>query len=207
MMTESPTYAYLGEWNNELRTPTPLGPWITEEEARAGLEAGAIRCDIVPGYVQEREHERPRPHTPWVITAFGGGVTGFTVSHLSRHGSIQRIVEYDNIDGRLFVGGLIDYTYPDDTRWYAQYDCIKLLHGIMKPDGTGFLTINDKTQPTVERLSIDQIDVSENWLDRPAFGDWHVLLDPNFGTHPAAPTPPDQRPPRRRRPWPPFRRP
>lgn len=76
----------------------------------------------------------------------------------------------------------------------------------MKPDGTGFLTINDKSRPTVERLSIDQIDVSGNWLDYPAFGDWHVLLDPDFGARPASPCPDSEKKPRRRRAWSPFRK-
>jgi len=191
-MTASPTYAYLGRWNYSLHKPVPDESWITEDEARSGLEAGVIRCDIVPAEVYTRRDETPRPSSPWVITAFGGGATGFSVNFLTQHGSIRRIVDYDNVDGRLFMGSVIDYTYPDDARWYAQYDCTQLFYGILKPDGTGFLTINDKSRPTVERLSIDQIDVSGNWLDYPAFGDWHVLLDPDFG---ARPTPPHEEAP------------
>lgn len=188
-MTETPTYAYLGRWNYSLHKPVLDREWITEDEARAGLEAGIIRCDIVPGYVQGHEHERPRPRTPWVITAFGSGAMGFSVDFLTSGGSIARILEYKNVDGRLFLGSVTDYTYPDEDRYYRQSECTKFIYGITKPDGSGFLTINDKSQPTVVRLSIDQVDVSGNWLDRPAFGDWHVLLDPDLGTRLTAPSP------------------
>ncbi|MFK3834610.1 hypothetical protein [Microbacterium sp. NPDC087868] len=142
-MTDSATYAYLGRWNYSLQEPVPDESWITEDQARAGLEAG---------------------------------------------------------------GSVIEYIYPDDTRWYAQYDCAKLFHGIMKPDGTGFRTINDKSRPTVDLLSIDQIDVLSNWLGRPAFGDWHVLLDPDFGVLPTSPGTLSEQKPRRRLAWSPFRK-
>lgn len=111
-MTESATYAYLGRWNYSLQEPVPDESWITEDQARAGLEAGVIRCDIVSGEVYTHRDETPRPSNLWVITAFGGGVTGFSVNFLTRHGSIQRIVDYENVDGRLFMGSVIEYIYP-----------------------------------------------------------------------------------------------
>ena len=186
-MTDSPAYAYLGRWNYSLQKPVPDESWIAADEAQAGLAAGAIRCDIVPGEVFTRRDERPRPSTPWVITAFGGGVTAFKVFTLEPRGSISRIVHFKNLEGRLFRSAVIEYTYPDATRFYAQYDCVSVRDARFKPNGTGFLTIDENSRPAVEQHSFDQIDVSGNWLDRPAFGDWHVLLDPDFGARPTAP--------------------
>lgn len=49
--------------------------------------------------------------------------------------------------------------------------------GRFEPDGTGTLQIEGKSGPTTQRLSIDQMDVSGQWLDIPAFGDWSRLSD------------------------------
>ncbi len=204
-MTDSPTYAYLGRWNYSLQKPVPDESWITEDQARADYASCTVCLDIVSGDTYT-VHEGTRPSPPWVITTFGGVLSGFRVHHLTTQGSVRLDIQYKHFEGRLFLSSVTEYTYPNDDRYYRRYECTNIVDGIMKPDGTGFRTINDKSRPTVDLLSIDQIDVLSNWLGRPAFGDWHVLLDPDFGARPTSPGPDSEKKPRRRRAWSPFRK-
>ncbi|MFJ4254000.1 hypothetical protein [Microbacterium sp. NPDC090003] len=187
-MTASPDYAYLGRWNYSLQEPVPDESWIPEAEAKADYDSCTVAFDIVDGDVN-RFREETRLIPPWVITSFGGVLSGFRVNHLTAQGSVRLDIHFEHVQGRLFLGTLLDYTYPDDDRYYRRSDSTQILYGIMNPDGTGFLTIDDKSRPTVERLSMDQVDVSNNWLDRPGFGDWHVLLGPDAGTRLTSPSP------------------
>ena len=43
------------------------------------------------------------------------------------------------------------------------------------------------SKPTVDRLSMDQVDVSGNWLDLPAIGEWGPLIHPGAGSMPGTP--------------------
>jgi hypothetical protein len=117
-----------------------------------------------------------------VLTAYASGPVGFHVVFLNPAGSIWRIINYKNEDGRLFKWDVADYRYPDDAKRYGRDECTMLLTGKFNPDGTGSLTVNDKSKPTIDRLSMDQVDVSGHWLDRPEFGNWAQLVDPELGT-------------------------
>jgi hypothetical protein len=178
------SYAYLGRWNYKLNKPILGEEWISEEEARRAYEERTRMFDIVAAEIAQRQTEQPRPTPAWVLTSFADGPTAFNATFVNRVGSIWRIIEYDNQDGRLFKATVLEYTYPDETHRYRQDECTMLLTGGFNPDGTGSLTVNDKSKPTIDRLSMDQVDVSRHWMDRPEFGNWEHLTDPEFGTPP-----------------------
>lgn len=70
-------------------------------------------------------------------------------------GSVWRIVDYKQEDGRLFKGSVYEYTDPDEAQRYRLKEARLKTHGIFKSDGTGNLLVDDKSQPTVDELSMD----------------------------------------------------
>ena len=179
-------YAYLGRWNYKLNKPALGEEWISEDAARQMYEAQQGKFDVVPLAIADGQGGEPRPVPPWVLTAYAKGPLAFRVTFVNPVGSIWRMIDYKDVDGRLFKWVVVDYSYPDTTSRYRLDQNTMVVDGSFNPDGTGSLTINDKSKPTVDRLSMDQVDISKHWMDRPPFGAWEQLTDPEFGTTPSA---------------------
>lgn len=181
----SEAYAYLGQWNYSTNAPVPDYGWLSVDEARQRWDEGSKRFDVVRSSVHEAQTAGQAVVPPWVLTCWEGG-QAFTVSFLNAVGSVWRVIEYRREDGRLFKGAVYEYTFPDETRRYRAKEARLKTHGIFRPDGTGVLTVDDKSQPTVDRLSMDQVDVSANWMPVPDFGDWEQIVDPDYAAAPSA---------------------
>lgn len=177
-------YAYVGQWNARLRRPMPGESWLDEADARDAYESRSRRFDVVSADARAEGADGRGGPAPFVLTVWAGGVSAATTQFYTEHGTLWRSIEYKEVDGRLFTWIVDDYSYPGDDKRYAASQSILHLTGTFDPDGTGTLTVNDKSKPTVDRLSMDQVDVSGNWFERPAFGDWGPLVDPGAGTIP-----------------------
>jgi hypothetical protein len=178
-------FAYVEQWNDMTNSPIGGATWISEDVARDRYRAK--RFDVVPGSAREGQRHDPPIAVPWVVTAWSEGVSAFTSVFYTPGGSVRRTIEWKDEGDRIFKWIVVDYTYADDTQRHSEWECAMIVKGKFNPDGTGTLTINDKSKPTVDRLSMDQVDVSGNWLDRPAFGEWGPLMDPGAGSMPGAP--------------------
>ena len=134
----------------------------------------------MPYAVFEGQSDEPRPGTPWTLRFYSQGDTRFRSTFFDEHGSVRRVIWYEVLDERLFRSEVTEYTYDygRDPGRRDEDECVLLTHGLFKPDGTGTLQINDKSAATTQRLSVDQMNVSGQWLDVPAFGDWSRLSDP-----------------------------
>jgi hypothetical protein len=181
----STDYAYVEQWNAKVSLPILDKEWITEDTAREQYQSR--RFDVVPGFVLEGQEQEPRVPAPWVLTVWSEGVSAFTSVFYTPGGSVFRTIEWKDEGERIFKWIVVDYTYADDDAPHRLSDSTMIVNGKFNTDGTGTLTINDKSKPTVDRLSMDHVDVSGNWLDRPVFGEWEPLLDPGLGTMPGAP--------------------
>lgn len=176
-------YAYLGAWNSRTKKPIAEEGWITPAEAQTKYDELTGHFEVVPYAVFEGQSRDPRAGTPWTVRFYSAGEWRFRSTFFDDHGSIYREIWYQLIEGRLFKSLVSEFTYPyapDDGR-QNRSGAVVTTNGSFAPDGTGTLEINDKSQSAVERLSIDQIDVSGHWLDVPAFGEWAALADPDFG--------------------------
>jgi hypothetical protein len=178
-------YAYVEQWNDMTNSPIADKEWISEDVARNRY--GSRRFDVVPRFVQDGQDQDPRIPAPWVLTAWGEGVTAFKSVFYTPGGSVGRVTQWKDEGDRIFRWIIVDYAYADDDTPHRLSDSIMIVRGKFNPDGTGTLTIDDKSKPTVDRLSMDQVDVSGNWLDRPSFGEWEPLIDPGAGSMPGAP--------------------
>lgn len=182
-MTEG--YAYLGQWNSSTASPVPDNGWISAEEARQRFDEGTRRFDVVPASTHDAQGSGGPAVPPWVLTCWEGG-RACTVSFLTAGGSAWRVVEYEEEDGRLFRAVVHEYTFPDQEGRYRPKEAQLKTRGTFRPDGTGTVTVDDKSSPTVGRLSLDQVDVSGNWMPVPAFGAWELLTDPDDAAAPSA---------------------
>lgn len=100
-------------------------------------------------------------------------VSGVRVQFLDQHAAVWRLITHDTIDGRLWRASTCDYTYPDDSKRWAQSELMLLVETLVHPDGTGSLTSIDKTERKpgprlVSRFSGRAADAY--WIDRPATG-------------------------------------
>lgn len=178
------TYAYLGAWNDWLNKPILDEGWFDEVEARARYESMREHFEVVPYAVFECQSQGPRPGTPWTVRFYSEGDTRFKSTFFDDYGSIYRVIWYALVDERLFKSEITEYTYDynHDPGRRDEDECVLITNGLFRPDGTGTLRINNKSEPTIQQLSIDQIDVSAHWLDIPEFGHWDQLSNPSFGT-------------------------
>jgi hypothetical protein len=94
------------------------------------------------------------------------------------------VVDYKFIDGKLFKWIFYAYEYPDEITKYGEHESTVVVKGKTEPNGDGLLTINDKAQPTVEKITFRDIPVDDLWMPLPKFGDWEDLANPSFGNLP-----------------------
>jgi hypothetical protein len=57
-----------------------------------------------------------------------------------------------------------------------------MIESTFHPDGTGTVDFVDRVKRgDVDRASLEDAPVSAFWMDRPAFGHWEQLADPEYG--------------------------
>jgi len=167
-------YLYGWKWNERRRAPVDE---MTEQEARAAWEQGpqlgvAAGPDLEPGVVPE-----------YSLTASPHG-EDVSVRHYAAEGSVEAVLAYGTVDGRLFLEEVTEYLYPDDGQFHSQMANLAVRRYFFQPDGYCRLRtrIKEAGAETVEEFS--DVDVSDHWLDPLAWGDWDRI-----GRHrPEAPT-------------------
>jgi len=173
---------YATRWSTKTRLPTPDSRWLEEDEARAIYESGASMLEVVDAAVRD---EAGVPRARWVL---GLGPSGrVRAQFFTPAGSIWRSTDYDVVDGRLWRWISDDYTYPDDARRYVEFESTGHITATFRPDGTGTIDFIDHSKPDVDRARLTEAPVAGFWMDRPVFGQWDQLADPDYGIPPETP--------------------
>ena len=169
-------YRYLGRWNYLLDRPIGGQGWIDEAEAQHRYETGGDLFSIVDSRVGDGV-------APKFVVAASPSRTapGFRATFLNDAKSIVEMIDYKTVNGRLFKWIFVNYQYPDETTKYQLDQSTMIVEGKTEPNGDGFLTINDKSKPTVGEISFRDIPVDDRWLPVPEFGDWENLTKGSFG--------------------------
>jgi hypothetical protein len=168
---------YTGRWSSQTRQPFPGVGWYDESRARAIYEK---RSDLLTVVDAAERTDDGRPRQRWVLTfSVRGGVRcGF----FRPSGTLWREIDYRPQDGRLRRATTCDYEYPDDDRFYLSgVESTRMLTGHFEPDGTVVVEQVEKGDHVGQRFHLTDSPVSGYWLDRPAFGDWTDLADPEYG--------------------------
>ena len=117
---------------------------MTEDEARAAWEKGpqvgvAAGEDLAPGVVPAYSLE---------MSAHGEDVR---VIHYAPEGSVEAVLDYGTIDGRLFLEEVAEYLYPDDGQFHGMAGSTAVRSYFFKPDGYAELTTR------VEEAGVDKV--------------------------------------------------
>ena len=165
---------YTTQWNDFTRRPVIRHRWLTEAEAR---EAYANRTVLeVVDAVSRDADGNPMPR--WVI---GAGTTGrVRVRFFTPPGSVWRSTDYDVIDGRLWRWICWTYVYPDQEARYERTEATRVIREEFLPDRTGSVQF-DERDGLLNKATFADAPVDGFWLDRPAFGDWTNLANPDYG--------------------------
>ncbi|WP_182113856.1 MULTISPECIES: hypothetical protein [unclassified Actinotalea] len=167
---------YTTRWNELTREPVGGHRWLSEEEAHRAFESGKGIIEVVDAAARDADGT-PRPR--WVIGTSANGRA--RVRFFTPGGSVWRNIDYDEIDGRLWRWISVTYTYPDLDNRYMQGQALQIVKEKFQPDGTGTVRHDVKTEPEVDVYTMSDVPVAGFWLDRPRFGDWAALTDPEYG--------------------------
>src|SRR5690606_8582973 len=169
-----PTYLYMNQWNPKLLRPMGEESYLEEAEARSRYETGGDAFEVIP------EPDAVSGVPAWSMRVYTGDGS-FTVQHYNAAGSISRITGFRLYDGRLFHDEVIDYFYPDQERRYKQFHATAHVTAYIKPDGTSKV-ISTNVEPGKETLEEYRgVPIDSYWAERPVFGEWEKLADPNYG--------------------------
>jgi hypothetical protein len=169
------TIGYTTRWNDLTNRPSADHDWIDEGQARDRFERNEFIDVVESSTIGSDGLVYPR----WVMGIAGlrGVAGGARLEFHDGQGSIWRAVDYQIVQGRLFRFNVADFDYSTDQQRWEMSEATAGVEVTVDPDGTG----------TVERWEAggDQelteftgLDVSDHWLEVPAFGDWDALADP-----------------------------
>jgi len=167
---------YTTEWNDWTGHPMPGHRWLEEGEARAIYEGCTSMLEVVDAAVRD---EARVPRARWVLGLSPSGRV--RAQFFTPAGSIWRSTDYDVVDGRLWRWISRDYTYMDDSVRHGRSEATFQIASEFRPDGTGTIDFIDKSKPDVDRARLTEAPVSRFWMDRPVFGQWDQLADPDYG--------------------------
>ena len=168
---------YTTRWVSKVRKPFPGHRWLSVDEARAAYESGS-KIEVVDAVERDTEGN-PRPR--WVI---GLGISGrVRVQFFTPGGSVWQLTDYDSIDGRLWRWITDTFVYPDQEAFYIQPQAVTKITAKFRPDGTGTVSF-DERDGMVNTARMTGSPVEGFWLDRPRFGDWADLTNPDYGRPP-----------------------
>lgn len=163
---------YTTFWSQQTRLPPSEIGWLDEDQARAQFEKRDL--DIVDATARDDEGT-PRPR--WVI---GIGQTGPRVRFFDEHTTLWRMVDWDQIEGRLWRRITYDYIYASPDRAWSQLESILTHKASVMTDGAGYVVTVDKSTRPERRIKTDFTARAseEYWLGYPEFGNWSPLTDP-----------------------------
>jgi hypothetical protein len=172
-----PGVLYTGRWSDQTRLPFPGVGWYDEARARTIYDERSEFMCVVDA--SERLAD-DRPRQRWVVGVSETG--GFRCAFFTPAGTLYREIDYDPLDGRLWRATTLDYRYPDG-EGYSLSAVESLGHTIARffPDGSGTVRYAESGNPVGEEVDLHDAPVSSFSLDRPSFGDWSRLSDPEYG--------------------------
>jgi hypothetical protein len=158
-------YLYGWTWNKFPDMRRPVKP-MTEAQARKVWDEKGVQFSVSAG--PDLEPGRVPDYT----LAVGYAGESATVERYDAQGSIQVIMNYDLVDGRLFLANVTEYLLPEDGKFHRQDDTLGVRKYLFKPDGHCRLRTSLTAAPedTVEEFS--GVDVSSHWIDALEWGDW-----------------------------------
>lgn len=189
-------YRYANEWNDQTLRPKRSEPYLEESEARERYENGGKSFDVIP---------EPDPSTgipAWAMRIFTGD-GAVKVTHYDARGTVTRITGFRRYepgadapvtgggsgDARLFHDEIVDYFYPESDERQFEFQSSSSITAYIKPNGTSKVIYQDVEPGKQTTAEYRDVPVESYWADRPAFGEWAALADPNYGDSDiAAPT-------------------
>ena len=166
---------YTTRWVDTTHKPAPGHRWLSVDEARAAYQ-GRTPLETVDA-VERDEDGNPRAR--WVI-AFGASGR-VRVQFFTPGGSVQRSTDYDVINGRLWRWISRTFVYPDPDNRYMRSQAVRKITEKFRPDGTGTVEFDEKDDGILHTARLTGAPVNGFWLDRPEFGDWSNLTNPEYG--------------------------
>ncbi|MDN5559166.1 MAG: hypothetical protein L0G23_06985 [Ruaniaceae bacterium] len=174
-------YRYMNQWNSWTLRPIGSKRYLGEAEARERYETGGDAFEVIP---------EPDPVTgipAWQIRAYTGDGS-FTVWHFNQYGVLTRTVGFRLYDGRLFHDEVLDYFYPEgEDRDRRRSKSSSLITTYIKPNGTSKVIYSDVIPGQEHVEEYRNVPIDSYWAERPAFGHWETLANPNYGD--TTPTP------------------
>ena len=157
-------FVYGKEWNEKLRK---MSQPISEDEARSRFVNGP-RFSVAKLPYEDAG-------VPFYSMEIEPNLSAVNVIFYDEFGSISKLHGFRRIGGQLFQDSSVSYVYADRNRLNRMNDAIILKTVDYDPAGVGRITTDDKSQPTIERVSYDNVDISDNWEAIPEFGNWDSL--------------------------------
>ncbi|MFV0427272.1 MAG: hypothetical protein ACK5KU_09590 [Beutenbergiaceae bacterium] len=170
-------YRYMRRWNPGTLRPIGSEPYLDEAQARRHYEEGGEAFEVIP---------EPDPMTgipAWQMHVFTGDGS-FEIWHFDERGFISRVTGFRVYDGPLFHDAVLDYFYSDEVhqgRWQGQSAASSIITAYIKPDGTSKVIYKNVVpgQETVQEYR--NVVIDSYWAERPVFGRWADIANPNFG--------------------------
>ncbi|MGN8247326.1 hypothetical protein ACTHAM_001500 [Cellulomonas soli] len=151
--------------------------WIDAAEAQQRYESSASAFTAVG-----TDGVSPRPR--WALTVAVNRCV--RVVFLDPHRTRTRSVDYDWREGRLWRWITTDFEYPDRDRRYRRERAVRTTTAVFEPDGSARVQVIDRAVAADSKdvLTLEDAPVQGFWLERPAFGQWSDLINPEYGIPP-----------------------
>jgi hypothetical protein len=158
-------YLYGRSWHESGRFPVAE---MTEAQAKKKFAKGPQLGVIAGPDIQKGQ-------VPAYVLTMNGGAESVSVHHYAATGSIEAILSYRTIEGRLFLFDVTEYLYPDDGEFHFQDECTAVRSYLFEPDGSVNLRsdVSAEEQVLVEEFS--GVDVSPHWRDPIGWGEWDAI--------------------------------
>lgn len=175
---------YTARWNGITRRPVADYEWLDAAGAEELYSTGS-GLEVVEAANLDAEGV-PRPR--WVI---GLGASGrVRVRFFDKDTTLWRLVDWDNVNGRLWRWITYDYTYPSSDQQWSEKDSVLTEKASVQSDGTGYVVSIDKTTKPGRRLKTEFTNrgLDAYWIDYPRFGEWAELIEPGPSAYEVAGT-------------------
>lgn len=176
-MSESTTLPvrYTTSWSTQTRRPHPGDDWLAPSAAeRVYAERGDVMV-VDASSIAPDDSLRPT----WLLSFAANGWV--RVSFFNPAGSLWRDSDYQPVDGRLWRQRVTDYAYPDDESFFLQMEAVRRVTTVFSPDGSADVEDVVTADRQARRAHLENLGLAGLWLDRPEFGDWLHLSEPNYG--------------------------